>query len=1094
MRAQVQIFALIAAAFFFSGCYTRNRTSRPEALLRAVVTTPIITNGASTIPVTFTPPEAAASDVTGYEIQVTQGGSVVYETQTSAGQRGVLGFFGLVSNTERTVELPPVFDEGSYAVTVFSVLWDGRKLGAGAELIVDKTPPSADLILGAEAGQGCNGAANVTNVSSRLIPFEYCGHDNLSGVAQVCVLSNSAGTPDAGDSCWEDVASLNQVAFVDHGHNDVTLFVKDRAGNIGSGRDDIEMDPGLAPQIEILSPSPSQITTAGWQPHEEHEIRWRVTDNDTPFEEIKVILSYVNANNSTDFGYLGCNFRNTREWRQCPEPSLEGSHGFRAEGGDIGSFEFRVPQSWDPGKQYLLMITAIDNSGNSFVASTQPLNVSYEVLAGKTWRGLGASGPNVDRYQGVFWIAYDKRGNIYDTTNNLRLSAVDKRSCRFAKPGGGASTPFDCENIVETAYSLHGSPWTYDAQKDVFYVMAYNPQALIEIDFKHRTSRALMTESGSALGASIVGAPVGDFSVKGADGYVYFDAVARRLLFFKSGMLYAIDTETGTLNYILGGSGEANPPEQADVAQSDLIIPFPVQSFLVTKDRRILFGGPKHPQSHNGSGRGMTYVLGSFSYENTSQPVSLQILTKNGGLGAGNEPTNYYVTQLSYDPSHDRVFMASGWHGVSVVNLPPLGSPADSYQFEWVTRYVTATGEKALFASSHSFLDTASVTLPVDFYMWSQSVIYAGSNVVLFNSRYTGSVFSLHLDRLNLERVIGNDIGSSAVTTGVNQSIEFPRSVDVANDGSVIFNDLWNIYRVTLDPSRNHELSLIGKAPSAGVFKYNSVTNELILGSRQTLTKFDLSGNLAPVHSTSPEQYAYDITMGFGNNFTELRWAYKSSIWNAASGTASKAFLVLSDFTGTVVAGGAQANPTAALLTHPDRLAVGERFCDDGSGNTVACPQAVPLGNSAYAATEYRMLTGAGSYNWYSSVGTIAFDANDENFYWCEGSRFAKYNRTSAEIRIFSAKDDRGNSVACQGPGTFEFTNGALHIGTNGKIYRFASDSNEIDLNGLAQLEPVAVAGSMPSGLLIHGFSIRNGFLYFTDGRSHRVFRIPLAS
>jgi hypothetical protein len=139
------------------------------------------------------------------------------------------------------VELPELVD-GSYYVVVTARDANNAVLQhVHIDLIVDGTAPRLRARLDTTAtpeDERCNTprAEEVPVFESASVVLNYCADDDPSGVSSVCIRVNRTGepTPPSDDSCWQEQSSGTAAVELLAGENQVVIYGRDRAGNVGS--------------------------------------------------------------------------------------------------------------------------------------------------------------------------------------------------------------------------------------------------------------------------------------------------------------------------------------------------------------------------------------------------------------------------------------------------------------------------------------------------------------------------------------------------------------------------------------------------------------------------------------------------------------------------------------------------------------------------------------------------------------------------------------------------------------------------------------------------------------------------------------------
>lgn len=152
-------------------------------------------------------------------------------------------------------------------------------------------------------------------VSTFLVPVHYCvsGSSSTQPTTKICMLVNDVDTiPTEEHACWKSRSEFDPIAVLKLGTNYVRLFARDIQGNMASDGGGVEFRQGAAPLINILQPIGADIAYVPWKVGSTHTIKVEVTDDDSKFEDLKVIVSLVSKTDSTKFRHIGCSLQITK--------------------------------------------------------------------------------------------------------------------------------------------------------------------------------------------------------------------------------------------------------------------------------------------------------------------------------------------------------------------------------------------------------------------------------------------------------------------------------------------------------------------------------------------------------------------------------------------------------------------------------------------------------------------------------------------------------------------------------------------------------------------------------------------------------------
>lgn|GEM_PF-2893747 len=983
--------------------------------------------------------------------------------------------------------------DGIYRLSISSWSEEGLDSRSNfADLMVDSTPPRVSVYMGLDpAVDYCTTTPNpFTDVSQRLVSFGKCVQDvgiAQSGVERFCSITRqekvSPPLPAANDPCWRSLGDSNAyMTLLRIGMNYVYGFAMDAAGNIGSSSEpgQIALNPQLPPSVNIISPTIATMQRA-WVPGEKISLRWGAEDDDTPFENIKIILTLYNKDDISDFSVLGCNFRNNTLWKQCPTPAAEASTEIRnlsvAADGKSGQTEyhFTVPTGWTNSKPYVIAITAIDKSGNASVISTQELQVKYEVLAGRTHKGLGGSGGTFQQTKDLSATkAFDKFGQVYLIGQRVKFDAFDNRGCRFVKPVAEASIPqpFDCSDIIVSDARFTINRWTYNPDLNVFYTVggSSSAQYIYQINFKEAdpTKRvSVVLGSGvHTLSRDLAGNAstlATDFKTTAIKEALFYDAPSGRLIFNKSGEFFSIDTATdparknsaGRIRYLFGAGQSVLPADQINVSQKDLLLPDACGncSFAISDDRRMVINGGPQVGWSPGSGYGTQYIVDSVDLDSPDHRVSLRRLMPLTGtetipaLGRA-YPERSSIPYITWDVMKQQFIASAAWWGVVVMTLPAKGSPESAYRWQYLLRMVANSGEEAVAPVMDVLAEQTTQANPSpliarDF--WINDLYVASTDLYYLSNNYSGTILTYDRRSNSITRSIGTKMEAQTETLGVNRMLDNPRQVFRRKDGAVFFADMYGLHRLSAPNGTLPEMTTVVADLGPGIVQYYDLgangeymlAKEVVSAGQSKLRGFKWAGNsLTEANTINVNNFAdhYNLGYGLANSLDSGILLNLTSVYN---GTLAKPDVDqtfwrsyrLSGLKGWIDSGSPVTQASLSYTALTDGKYYNRYYSCATSGHEInGCPVPPPVvdGSAKYHVAStfiHETKDIALLINFRSRTGSFVFNSDDSAAFGCladpetKAIRFVKlkFGATSAATRIyfFDVKTPANEPVPC---------------------------------------------------------------------------------
>jgi hypothetical protein len=827
---------------------------------------------------------------------------------------------------------------------------------------------SANLLPGQDS---CvNPPATTAFVSTRLSPFAYC----ISGAAwrspnlELCLEMNTdLDVTDLAADCWIRKDKFEPIALLSSGKNLVRLHVRDGQGNFASDDKIVSLDPGKAPEIRIISPDFATVSR-GLAKSTPQRLLLQITDNDTPADKLKVIVQLSNPSGNGGFLPLACNFQNTKIHSQCPNGATQKTNLFTLDASkNTFAYDLTIPGNYNTTEPYVILITAIDQSGNAAVASTSEIGAGWEVVAGRTYSGAGGSGSTIHQAGKSPFITTDRRGTLYVISELQKISPFDSRLCKMIRTPSDPVSAADCQDIIISTFRPNTRDWAYNAEDDVFYAVGThsdnNEEGIAEINFRRNTLTVLTGRRPKAdLSTIAFGTAVSlsDHSVKAAEYPMVFDSTSKRLFFRTSHKIYTMD-QSRKVTYVLGNGtiGEGN---QGPVAPQNIALPavgngwyFP---FVVTSDGRIIISGSdKAGRPNLGSDTGVLYLIENLDLSNLNQNVSM--------IDLSGDVQRHHIRRMLYDSQSNIVYLQQSGYRLFTMNLPPPSSPFSDYVLNDLISG-GAPGSINDFLRKEEARATGSTSLPrqipgalIDFSLGNTNYLY----LTLHES---GNILGLDLKTGKIDLIVGYVDSYSQAEIAVNRRLSYPRKIDLAPNNDVIVSDTNGIHRV-YDENGMMMTERLNIPSIGGVMQFtvDSTSNRIIaFQSVSDFSSLDLNNRNA-----APTLYKHGLTgsnqhfmFGYIPQFLmeskggTLRLAYWTANWyqplafvgwHSVFGSAE--FKQVSNWSTT----GSTILENIKTLSHPDKFGINFPLCPSG------CDQGSLGSDNSINAANFRMGTNA---------------------------------------------------------------------------------------------------------------------------------------
>ena len=934
-----------------------------------------------------------------------------------------------------------------------------------------------------------------SNVSMQLLPVDYCltGASAAEPTTKICMLVNDVDTiPGVDHACWKSKGSVDQIALLNIGNNYVRFFAIDSQGNMADDGGTVNFKQGVAPLIDLLLPVVSEIAYTAWTAGGVHLVKFKVTDDDTKFEDLRIIISLVDVSNPSKFKHLACNFKNTPAFKQCPASNIENSTLITKDiASKTFSMNYSVPADFDAPLKYVISITAIDQSGNASVATTQPINAGYEVLAGRSYKGFGGSGSTIETPSDTGKIYVDKKKTIYFPNINIKIDPFDSRTCRMFLKSAADQSVNDCRDAFYVPFRISMTNWAYNSKKDVFYATGTSDNGqrnIIKIDFTSRsataifavdaTSKNLLNDqvlSNTSASALHLGLPSPN-SELGSN--LWFIESKQRLVFRFENQLYSLN-ENDQVKFVLGSnSGQtAWPLNQSSITHDKASIPQGDYPFAVSDDGRIVFSGLKLAVEREGSGYGIQYILDGFDLENIASTINFNLMT--------DPESRQYVPQFSYDSMTNTFFSTLSWRGAYSMRLPALGAAIDSYKWDVLSKYNPSLPDSSLgdLLASDEKSDGSFIAAPRASHHYATGIVSALSGYLFITERRNGLVFSYNLKTNRMTRIVGFRVGSEDDQLGINRRLTYPRYLSMDANGDLVFSDHYNLQLLKLS-AMNGSLPFVTtliKNFAGNPVILNAATKELIQHTATGFAKYNYLSLAAGAISYTGYNYQGDYVTGFGfsNDLTKLKIALIGSMWDGHK--VKEAFSIENNFGSTSPPPPIDAS---TLMSQPDLISMDYTTYDQTTSSIYPAPPS--RSDNIYPASSFRMPAVAN----FIKEGTgskLVYTPGDQSYIGCaidpgtKAYRFAEFDLVGKNVYMFDVFSG-GKSI---GPCSmvydqYHVANGVVYLGseTNREVY--ALDISNIRTSSKALGVAVPIEGQF-SRDGFNGFYVDSSYVYYTN-------------
>jgi hypothetical protein len=942
-------------------------------------------------------------------------------------------------------------------------------------------------------------------VSTRISPFDYCvsGASKRSPSLKFCLDANSEKLSRELDAlCWVSAKDLERTVILNSGQNLVRLHVKDDAGNFASDDSIVTLDPGIAPQINIINPDAKKFSV-GLPKSVIHDLLVEITDNDTPADKLKVVIQLSHPSGVGATKNLACNFSNSKRWSQCPAGAQQSSSLFKLDASkNLFTYQLTIPTDFDTSSPFVVLVTAIDQSGNAALASSSEVGSGFEVLAGRTYKGSGGAGSTIQRVGGGGYtkIMSDRNGTVYDLTLKQRVNPFDSRMCRFIRSSSATASAADCPDIIIHDFVPEAHGWAYNQDDDVFYASGVlnGARTLAQLDFRNKSVKALSSYDGKHTKSSAT-IPQGevvqlsDLQLAGLQADLTFNTYTGDLYFRSDNYIFVRSMDGKTRKIIGNGTVSAELDDQF-AKPGSLILPQAEGWFypmLILKDGRLLMTGKKRAASTEGSGIGRLFVIEGLDLNNLNKQVHLINLDITDPVPSDRQ----LYTSLRYIPNKNKVYGVTAWVGVEELEIPKSMSESGNNVRAQAAAYVRKEGFVKLGAidtTVNDFLvkEKSRTALPEvrQVPMYILDMVFAGQDYAYFNEYVSGYILGIDLKSRRIESVIGHVEHESKTEFSINRRVDLPKTIDLNSKGEVIFNDMKGIHRVHSDsPTSPFVVSkLISYITDPAPFVIDRVTDTLYqMNGDYTISKFMLNGS--PI---AEEKFSF---VG-GHTIPGYRI---QSVLHLNSSGALKAAQWRSNWDGFRVKESywehVDLNPISSwtsgasigqsiLLSHSDLLSSDYPGCS-------ACATPTPLTSNTISADKLRLSAIANGVR-----GPFASPVylNDQEVLTCalhpefRGGRasLAKINTQSKLWTFLNPTSASGSELACD-----VYHSQFAKLGN--KIYHgFGTNVIEMDQSNLNSYVPLALKANVPSDAFINAILVTQDHLIFSDINTHRVIRI----
>ncbi len=950
-------------------------------------------------------------------------------------------------------------------------------------------------------------------VATMLLPVDYClsGSSAAEATTEICMLINDSDTvPTEDNACWKSRIAFDPIAVLKIGDNKVQLFARDIHGNTASDGGGVDFRQGAAPLINFLQPVAAEIAYVPWKAGSTHTIKVEVTDDDSQFKDLKIIVSLISKNDSTKFKHIGCSFANNQALKQCPDASLYNSPIIVADAAkNLFTINYIVPSDFSDNQVYSVFITAIDQAGNASIASTQEINRGFEVLAGRSYKGYGGTGSTIEPVGDYADIYVDKRKAIYLPQKNIKIDPFDTRTCRLFRSSEADRSAIDCKDSVVSEFTIDNK-WAYNSKGDIFYATGESAltgqRHLLKMDFKAKTvtpviSSQVASSAGTLLTDQIpantkaslvqfeVPAPkVGSgYALGGLSKNLWFIESKQLLIFNYKNQLFSLNN-SGEIRFVLGSSqGQTSwPLDQKNISQAAVNIPSDGRPFAVSEDGRILFGGTQDAEKNSGAGLGNQYILTGFDPQNLEAKVSLEKLLPGNTT---DDPRNYHIASVTYDAVANRFIATLGWFGAYQMKLPAVGDPQDKNIWNQLTKYDKDKTETSLADSlaSDQASDGSFVSGPRASLHFAFGVVNAAPEIIYLTERRNGLVFSFNIKTNRMALIVGYRAGLEPTQMAINRRLYFPRFISLDDKGDVVFSDKYNLQRIKLSEkstSAPNIETLISGFPIFPVTLDRS-KNQLLLFAADGFSKYNYLSLTSPptVYKGSTYKLEYVTGAGFSNDLVNLKVASIGGRWGGQS--------VKESFSVSSAQPASGFDVVTTLMSHTDSISTGYVEPLQTTASEYLNPG---VASGIYDPATFRMAPVVSNRLQFGLGSKLAYTADDNSYIACAFDpqtktwRFAEFDMAEKKIYMFDVLLNGTSIGACNSiKEQFQFSNGAMYLGSFAKSAVYSLDLTKIREFHVSNATLVKVKGSF-AGEGFNGLFVDSKYVYYTDA-SNRVIR-----
>lgn len=1006
------------------------------------------------------------------------------------------------------------------------------------------TPEELSVVLHAgmdDSQQPCaSDPLKYDKVATKLVPINYCLTGNaleLSQTREFCLLSNSGDfRPARDDNCWQSESQFQKLALLANGANELKLFVRDDRGNEAADGDGIILHMGNPPLIDFLSPSPVDAAEKKWTTaniaSQPLHVRFKVTDNDTEANDLKIIVRLADPSDLTRTVSLGCNFVNSPKWQQCPlDTDVADSRIQLNSATSEFAMQFQIPESWDLSKPFIVLVTAIDQSGNASIASTPELNAGWEVIAGRTYKGIGGSGITVQNDPSIKRrIIADRNGVIYLPSERLKIDPFDVRTCRMFRTPAEPPTFQDCRDIIVSTWQPHGDNWAYDRTDDAFYSKASQSTSgrrlgLVKINFKAKTIVELTSATGKdnlprrdllepeTLRRTSVPKQISDYQ---AD--VFIDSMTWSAyddgLILKVNSMLVVMNRNGELRFLSGHDQSIEQPDEIEDALShEIILPSGSYRISASDDGRYFIGSQKFT-NREGSAYGGQYIAERFD---TADGEKWRLIRLSDNPSISNDPENYYLNGIVFDPDSKSFYASIAWTAIAKMNLPAKGADKSAWSWQRLLRRGSEPSISDFLLNDEAA--TASISLVdriVDFQ--SHDVAIAGPGLIYASDSQIGFTFAIDLKTGRTSRVTGFAVGTEPNQLALNRRLDTPRRIAGIFDKKLYFGDYFGIHRVNLDvPPENRMIELFLRRDTAP-FVIDPTNRKIIRQSSANeleLASIDDPAAAIKVQSAPSEGLPLNYLLQGTLQFLEhslFQYLWRSN-WDGYTVMKSTHVAALLPPVSHSAWDGRNISTATSwkLLSHPDRLRLGYDGLSKEDCSQTGCPQGNIDNTGKIIAANYRGADRRGQLGWRSPVGSPVFispsiifgcqttDSTSHTSFSLTDTKGIDNQLSEAIIRFFNITHN-GQLLDCSDVHTqFVSFGSKVFFNTTGGIYEIAVSELMNAVNDPSNMRPTILATRTPIADGWHlpgqperyfGIHVDQSHIYFSDTGTDRVIRV----